>query len=114
MEEMTEHLIAEHGVRKIAFVSGPLNSSVATERIDACRNVLKRHGLKLDDNMIFDGQWTRVGGRAAAEKLLDLGGELPDAIMCGNDDMALSVIECRNEHGIRVPSPRDGLPQHHQ
>ena len=103
MEEITEHIISEHGARKIAFVSGPLNSSVATERIDACRNVLRRHGLTLDENLIFDGQWTRIGGRAAAEKLLELGGELPDAIMCGNDDMALSVIECMNEHGIRVP-----------
>ncbi len=103
MEEMTEHLISEHSARKIAFVSGPLNSSVAMERVEACRNVMKRHGLELDDRMIFDGQWTRIGGRIAAEKLLDLGGELPDAIMCGNDDMALSVIECLNEHGIRVP-----------
>ena len=103
MEEMTEHLISEHGVRKVAFVSGPLSSSVAAERVDACRKVLKRHGLDLDDSMIFDGQWTRVGGRIAAEKLLNMGGTLPDAIMCGNDDMALSVIECLNEHGIRVP-----------
>ena len=104
MEEVTEHMISEHGARRIAFVSGPLNSSVAAERIDACRNVLNRHGMTLDENLIFDGQWTRIGGRTAAEKLLELGGELPDAIMCGNDDMALSVIECLNEHGIRVPN----------
>ena len=103
MEELTEHLISEHGARKIAFVSGPLNSPVASERVEACRNVMKRHGLQLPDDMIFDGQWTRVGGRTAAEKLLDIGGTLPDAIMCGNDDMALSVIECLTERGIRVP-----------
>ena len=103
MEEMTEHLISEHGVRKVAFVSGPLNSPVATERVEACRNVMKRHGLSMDERLVFDGQWTRVGGRMAAERLLELGGELPDAIMCGNDDMALSVIEYLNEHGIRVP-----------
>lgn len=103
MEEMTEHIISEHGARRIAFVSGPANSNVAAERIDACRKVMQRHGLESDDRMIFDGQWTRIGGREAAEKLLDMGGELPDAIMCGNDDMALSVIECLNEHGIRVP-----------
>ena len=103
MEELTEHLISEHGARKIAFVSGPLSSSVAIERVEACRNVMRRHGLELNDKMIFDGHWTRIGGRTAAEHLLELGGELPDAIMCGNDDMALSVIECLNEHGIRVP-----------
>ena len=103
VEELTEHLISEHGARKIAFVSGPLNSTVATNRVDACRNVMKRHGLVLDEKMILDGQWTRVGGKNAAEKLLNMGGKLPDAVMCGNDDMALSVIEYMNEHGIRVP-----------
>lgn len=103
VDEMTEHIITEHGARKIAFVSGPLNSDVALERVEACRNAMKRHGLVLEDNMLFDGQWTRVGGRSAAEQILDMGGELPDAVMCGNDDMALSVIECFNENGIRVP-----------
>lgn len=103
VEEMTEHMIMEHGARKIAFVSGPLNSQVAVDRVEACRNAMSRHDLVLDDSMVFDGQWTRVGGRTAAEKILNMGGELPDAVICGNDDMALSVIECFNEHGIRVP-----------
>ena len=103
MEQLTEHLITVHGARRFAFVSGPLDSAVAAARLEACRNVLKRHGLALDDSMIFDGQWIRSGGRMAAEKLLKMGGELPDAIMCSNDDMALSVIECLKEHGIRAP-----------
>ena len=103
MEQLTEHLITVHGARRFAFVSGPLDSAVAAARLEACRNVLKRHGLALDDSMIFDGQWIRSGGRMAAEKLLKMGGKLPDAIMCSNDDMALSVIECLKEHGIRAP-----------
>ncbi len=103
MEEMTEHLVTVHGVKRIAFISGPEGSHVSAERIEACRTVLGRYGLRLDDSMILDGQWTREGGRNAAETLLNSGCVLPDAIMCGNDDMALSVIECLNEHGIRVP-----------
>lgn len=103
VEELTEHLIAEHGARRIAYVSGPFGSSVAMARVEACRNTMRKHGLDLNENYIFDGEWTRVGGRKAAEKILQLGGELPDAVMCGNDDMALSVIECFNENGVRVP-----------
>lgn len=100
MEQLTEHLITEHGVRKIAFVSGPLDAPVATGRIEACKHALKRHGLYLDDRLIFDGQWTRIGGRASTEKLLSLEEDLPDAIMCGNDDMALSVLECLKKHDM--------------
>ena len=93
VEKLTEHLITEHGARKIAFVSGPLDAPVATGRVDACRNALERHGLILDYKLVFDGQWTRIGGHAAAEKLLSFKEDLPDAIMCGNDDMGLSVLE---------------------
>lgn len=103
VEEITEHLITEHGASKIAFVSGPLNSGVALERVEACKSILNRHGLELDDKLLFDGEWTRVGGRRAAENILEMGGQLPDAVICGNDDMALSIIECFNENGVRVP-----------
>ena len=101
--ELTEHLITEHGARKIAFISGPLNSNVSMARLEACRESMRKHGLELDDKLIFDGEWTRVGGRRAAEMILESGGQIPDAVICANDDMALSVIECFNEHGIRVP-----------
>ena len=101
--ELTEHLITEHGARKIAFISGPLNSNVSIARLEACRKAMKKHGLELDDQLVFDGEWTRVGGRRAAEMILESGGQIPDAIICANDDMALSVIETFNEHGIRVP-----------
>lgn len=103
VSELTEHLITEHGVRRIAFISGPSNSPVSRARLEACREVMRKHNLDLDDRMVFDGEWTRVGGRKAAEAILDSGGEIPDAVLCANDDMALSVIECFNEHGIRVP-----------
>ena len=101
--ELTEHLIREHGARRIAFVSGPENSNVSMARVEACREAMRKHGLELDDRLIIDGEWTRVGGRKAAERILDAGGEIPDAVICANDDMALSIIEYLNEQGIRVP-----------
>ncbi len=103
VEELTEHLINKHGARKFAYISGPLDSEVAAGRLKACRRTLERHGLTLDDSLVFDGQWTRVGGQIAVKKLMDMDGDLPDTIMCGNDDMALSTIEYLFRHGVRVP-----------
>ena len=71
IQELTEHLINEHGARKIAFISGPLNSNVCIARLEACREAMRRHGLELDDRLVFDGEWTRVGGRRAAEMILE-------------------------------------------
>ena len=104
VEEITEHLISGHGARKIAIVSGPLDSPVSNDRVEACRNAMRRHGLTPDDRLLFDGQWTRVVGRKAAEQIIAMSGEFPDAVICCNDDMALSVIECFNENGLRVPA----------
>ena len=103
VEELTEHMISRHGVTDIMYVSGPKNSAVANERINACRNVMRRFGPNDEESFFFDGQWTRTGGRQAAEALLRRQEKLPGAIICGNDDMALGVIEYLNEHGIRVP-----------
>ncbi len=102
MEELTEHLISEHDARKIAFVGGPAESTVSRKRLEAVKTVIDKHGCDLDENMIFDGEWTRIGGRHAAEQLLK-SEHMPDAVICANDDMALSVIECLNEHDIYVP-----------
>lgn len=103
MESLVEHMIARHGARSFAYVSGPLDSDVARDRLEACRRVLKRHGIELADDRVFDGEWTRAGGKDAAQRLLDAGEPLPDVVMCGNDDMAISVIELFASHGIRVP-----------
>ena len=103
VEELTEHMISRHGAKRIMYVCGPMHSEVAMERLDACRNMMRRYGIELDEKLLFDGQWTRTGGRQAAEKMLAMHEALPDAILCGNDDMALGVIEYLSEHGIRVP-----------
>ena len=102
VEELTEHMIREHHAKRVAFVCGPRASSVSNARLEACRNVLERHGLTLDDSMVFEGEWTRIGGHHAAEQII-ASGRLPDTIICANDDMALSVIECLTEQGIYVP-----------
>lgn len=102
MEELTEHLITEHSAKKNAFVGGPAGSDVSRKRLEAVQAVMEKHELHLEGNMIFDGEWTRTGGRHAAEKIL-ASGILPDAVICANDDMALSLIECLNEHKIYVP-----------
>ncbi len=103
VQELTRHLIEKHGVRRVAFVCGPLNSNVATARLDACRETMAQYGLTLENDLVFDGQWTRIGGQRAAEELLRRGEPLPDAVVCANDDMALSICATFMKSGIHIP-----------
>ena len=49
--ELTEHLYTEHGARRFAFITGPSNSNVSLARLEACRDVLRKHGQELDDRL---------------------------------------------------------------
>lgn len=103
VRSLMEHLFRAHGVRRLAVVTGPMDSPVAMDRFHVVQELAGEYGAELPADRIYDGQWVREGGRLAAEKLLESGGELPEAIICGNDDMALGVIERLAEAGVSVP-----------
>ena len=98
---MMEHLVGEHGCRRFAMVTGPMGNKVAMDRYNASCEVLYANGCVVES--VFDGSWTRDGGRTAAAGMLANPQGLPDAVVCGNDDMAFGVIEAFSAAGIRVP-----------
>lgn len=101
LRQLMGHLIRDHGCRRFALVTGPAGTAVADLRTRACREEISVAGCEL--TACIDGYWARDGGRSAADILLEGGDRLPDAIVCGNDDMAFGVMESLREAGIRVP-----------
>ncbi len=51
----------------------------------------------------YNGRFSVESGRQGAQALLDAGGELPDALICANDQMAIGVLRALADKGIRVP-----------
>jgi GntR family transcriptional regulator, arabinose operon transcriptional repressor len=51
----------------------------------------------------FNGQGPNGEGSAAAERFLRASRELPSAVVCGNDEDALRLIEAAERRGMRVP-----------
>lgn len=103
VRELTEHLLDEHGARSFALVTGPQESRVARARYQCCCSVLGERGIDLPAEAIYDGRWGREGGLHAVEHFMAHLPQLPDAIICGNDDMAFGVIEGLRKLGRRVP-----------
>lgn len=101
VRELMEHLIVEHQCRRFGLVTGPVSNKVAVDRYNTSRSVIEAHGCTLD--YVFDGFWTRDGGRMAAESMLEDPKGVPEVVVCGNDDMAFGVIEALNRAGVRVP-----------
>ena len=103
---LVRHLLIEHGRRRLYHVDGPPSAPDAKTRRLAMQAVIESQpGTRLVG--AHSGRFSVKSGEAAAERMLaDFGGpdrELPDAIVCSNDQMAIGVLRTLAARGIRVP-----------
>jgi LacI family transcriptional regulator len=97
-----EHLIGL-GRRRIAHVTGPASFAVVHQRASAYRTTLARHGLPARADWVLQGAWSEHWGHEAVEHLFAASGDRPDAIFCGNDQIARGVVDALRERAIGVP-----------
>jgi DNA-binding LacI/PurR family transcriptional regulator len=96
-----QHLAAL-GHRRIAFVTGPLRLHSAQSRVVAFKKALGECGIPVDEALIVEGDHTMEGGMAASQKLMTHK-DLPTAVMCSNDMLAIGVLHQLSRSGMRVP-----------
>ena len=102
MEAVVEHLIRDHGRRKIAFLAGTPENPEANARFDAYRAVLDRHGIAFDARWMARGYFRANSAKVAMEEILASGVEI-DAVVAANDEMATGAIDLLRKRGLRVP-----------
>jgi len=96
-----EHL-HERGCRRIAFVNGPGDTVPGSARRKAFERTAKALGLDADDGLRVEaGDFTLAEGRKAAVTLLDR--TVPDAVLGGNDLLAIATMQVLAERGLRIP-----------
>lgn len=100
-EVAAAHLIEVHGARRIAYLAGPRTALSALDRIDGYRRALGRAGLVYREELVLHGTYDQRSGEETCRELLRRGGF--DAIMAGNDEMAIGAMRVLREAGIRVP-----------
>lgn len=104
MHELVEHLVVEHGKRNLAYIGGPDDNVESTERMRAFLDVLKEHKISITkDRMIRHGNWSYEFGFDKALELTSDRNNMPDAIVCVNDEGAIGVITALSRSGIDVP-----------
>ena len=99
------HVIRDHGARRLVYITGILDNGCpegALRRdgfLDACR----QFDIPEDNITILPGTWRTDDGLRYARRWIEEGNALPDAFVCGNDEMALGVMEALKEKGYRIP-----------
>ena len=102
MASVVEHLITVHGLTKIDFISGFKDNNIQSEeRLEAYKATLTRHGIPVEEDRIYYGEFWRKAVECTEEILKKP--ELPQAIVCANDTMSFFCMDCLKEHGIRIP-----------
>ena len=88
------------GYERIAMVQGPVRSADARTR--AFRNAMQAARRKVPSTYLVRGDWTRIGGFEATQRLLDQP-RPPDAVFCANDLMAMGALDAAHRKGLVVP-----------
>ena len=100
--DITEYLIVEKGVKKIAHISGPLDNDDALLRKRGFLNALKKHNLTVNNAWFIKGDFTRASGESALNELLKMKNK-PQAVFAANDMMALGCYDAAAKAGIKIP-----------
>ncbi|MFD0338768.1 LacI family DNA-binding transcriptional regulator [Streptomyces sp. NPDC127117] len=114
--ELTRHLIEDHGLRRLAFVGGEVESPDAEARFLGFQQACRDAGLPVPDAPDLRAEMmTQAEGARAAEALLDRDGERPQGVLFANDQMAVGALRALERRGVRVPEDIavtgfDGIP----
>jgi DNA-binding LacI/PurR family transcriptional regulator len=99
--DMVRHLVSL-GRRRVGMVTGPLDTPGGVERLAGYREVLTESGIDLDERLVTSGDYSRAGGEAGAELLLERAPDM-DAVFVASDLMAQGVLSALHRAGRSVP-----------
>ena len=97
------HYLISRGHRRIATITGESWMEAAQDRLKGYRRALATADIPFDADLVFSGDWSASAGYEATRKILGLA-EVPTAIFCQNDRMAIGCYEALKEAGYEIPA----------
>lgn len=101
-EKIVRHVIEDHAVRRPHFIAGLKDNPFSDKRIEIFREVITENGIPFDSSMVSYGDFWAKPAAEAVQNIID-NGSLPQAFICANDIMAISVCETLLKNGVKVP-----------
>jgi len=104
-QEMAEHIILEHGARRLVYLTGNMSNECpeGLERLEGFQDACRGNRIPEENIKIIRCTWRTSDGVNVARRWIRDKLPLPDAFICANDEMALGLMETLQESGLRVP-----------
>jgi len=99
--EATRYLV-ELGHRRIAHITGDLNTQCAQQRLAGFKQALEESNITIPENFVQAADFSRNQAHKAIEFLMAQN-DRPTAVFCASDDMAYEVMLYLLEKGVRIP-----------
>lgn len=103
IKKIVSHLIEDHKLTDIAFMTGVKGHLHSTNRLTGYYEAMIEHNLPIDQSRVFYGDFWYHKGEEVVRTLVEDNRPLPQAIACASDTMAVSVCEALKARGIKVP-----------
>lgn len=98
---VTRHLL-EKQCASIVFIAGPENSCMVRDRLDGCRETLRKSDPTARLHVVA-GDFSPYSGYAAIRGLLAEGFDF-DGVFAANDQMAIGALNALREADVQVPN----------
>ncbi len=103
-EKICRHVIEDHGARKIYMIAGFENNVYSNERIEAFKRALEKNHIPFEEKNIGYGCfWEQPTIEVMNQWFVIEKREIPDAIICANDFMAIAASMYLQSMGVRIP-----------
>lgn len=100
--DLVGHLIRVHGCQRICYLGCSTQADFSDLRANWYRQTMEEHGLSIGNRDIV----SCTPEAAEVEEALDFlfsAADLPDAIVCYNDEMALLAMSAVTKRGLHIP-----------
>lgn len=92
-----------HACKDIAVLKGSDSFEGSKARLDGIMESMQRHGLSLNLAQVYDGDYWYTSGEKLAKRYLSGKLNLPDAIICLSDYMAIGLTNELIKGGVKIP-----------
>ncbi len=101
-EQVVRHAIEYHGMKNPCLIAGRKGEPLSEKRIAVYKKVLEENSIDFKEDRLFYGDYWWMPTRNSIDKII-ASGDIPDAVICANDSMAVAACEYLKKKGYQIP-----------